>query len=508
MAVCLGYFSPVFAQDDKQVVDAIIKEATENSQLERLGHELLDVIGPRLVGTPEMKNAHDWAVNTYKSWGIPAENQQYGTWRGWQRGITHIDLIEPRVRSLNGMQLAWSPGIKKPVVAEVVLLPEAQDSVAFSRALSQVKGKLVMVSMPQMTGRPDYNWEEFATGESFEKMKNERSEQEKAWRDKMNKTGYNSRTLIAALENAGAAGIITLNWSRGFGANKVFSASTKKIPTVDLSLEDYGLVYRLAQHGSKPKLRIAAESKELGEVPAFNTIATIKGSEKPNEFIILSAHFDSWDGATGATDNGTGTMVMMEAMRILKEVYPNPKRTIIAGHWGSEEQGLNGSRAYVKDNPEIVENMQALFNQDNGTGRVVNISGNGFLHAYDYLGRWLEAVPQEYKNELETNFPGTPSGGGSDHASFVAAGAPAFMLSSLNWSYWNYTWHTNLDTYDKIVFDDVRSNAIMTAILTYMASEDPERTSRDRATLPKNPRTGEQMTWPEPRDATRRGGLD
>ena len=167
-------------------------------------------------------------VNTYKSWGIPAENQQYGTWRGWQRGITHIDLIEPRVRSLNGMQLAWSPGIKKPVVAEVVLLPEAQDSVAFSRALSQVKGKLVMVSMPQMTGRPDYNWEEFATGESFEKMKNERSEQEKAWRDKMNKTGYNSRTLIAALENAGAAGIITLNWSRGFGANKVFSASTKK----------------------------------------------------------------------------------------------------------------------------------------------------------------------------------------------------------------------------------------------------------------------------------------
>ena len=508
LAVCLGYFSPVLAQDNKQVIDAIIKEATENSQLEKLGHELLDVIGPRLVGTPEMKNAHDWAVNTYKGWGIAAENQQYGTWRGWQRGITHIDLIEPRVRSLNGMQLAWSPGLKKPVVAEVVLLPEAKDSVSFLRALPQVKGKLVMVSMPQMTGRPDYNWEEFATEESFEKMKNDRSEQEKAWREKMNNTGYNARTLIAALENAGAAGIITLNWSRGFGANKVFSASTKKIPTVDLSLEDYGMVYRLAQHGSKPKLRIAAESKDLGEVPAFNTIATIKGSEKPEEYIILSAHFDSWDGATGATDNGTGTMVMMEAMRILKEVYPNPKRTIIAGHWGSEEQGLNGSRAYVKDNPEIVENMQALFNQDNGTGRVVNISGNGFLHAYDYIGRWLEAVPREYKNEIETNFPGTPAGGGSDYASFVAAGAPAFSLSSLNWSYWNYTWHTNLDTYDKIVFDDVRSNAILTAILTYMASEDPEKTSRERAVLPVNPRTGEQMTWPEPRDGTRRGGLD
>ena len=501
-------FAPIHAQEKDQVIENIIKEANENSHLESLGHHLLDVIGPRLVGTPEMKQAHDWAVSTYEGWGISAENEQYGEWRGWERGITHIDLIEPRVRSLNGMQLAWSPGMKKPVIAEVVLLPEAQDSAAFAKVMSQVKGKLVMISMPQMTGRTDYNWEEFATEKSFEKMKADREEQTNAWREKIGKTGYNGRSLPQALENAGAVGIVTLNWSRGFGANKVFSASTKKIPTIDLSLEDYGMVYRMAESGNKPKLRIVAESKELGVVPAFNTIATIKGTEKPEEYIILSAHFDSWDGATGATDNGTGTIVMMEAMRILKKMYPNPKRTIIAGHWGSEEQGLNGSRAYVKDNPEIVENLQALFNQDNGTGRVVNLSGGGFLHAYDYLGRWMEAVPSDYKNEIEYNFPGTPAGGGSDYASFVAAGAPAFNLSSLNWSYWNYTWHTNLDTYDKIVFDDVRNNAILTAILAYKASEDPETTSRERATLPKNQRTGEQMTWPEPRDATRKGGLD
>ncbi len=507
-ACTLMLFAPSQAQETDQVVENIIKEANENSQLENLGHQLMDVIGPRLVGTPEMKQAHDWAVKTYEGWGISAENEQWGEWRGWERGITHIDLIEPRVRSLSGMQLAWSPGTKKPVIAEVIVLPEAQDSAAFANVLSQVKGKLVMISMPQMTGRPDYNWEEFATDKSFEKMKENREEQSNAWREKIRNTGYTGRNLPEALENAGAVGIITLNWSRGFGANKVFSASTKKIPTVDLSLEDYGMVYRLAESGNKPKLRIVAESKELGAVPAFNTIATIKGTEKPEEYIILSAHFDSWDGATGATDNGTGTLVMMEAMRILKKMYPNPKRTIIAGHWGSEEQGLNGSRAYVKDNPEIVENLQALFNQDNGTGRVVNLSGGGFLHAYDYLGRWMEAVPEEISGEIETNFPGTPAGGGSDYASFVAAGAPAFSLSSISWSYWNYTWHTNLDTYDKIVFDDVRNNAILTAILAYKASEDPERTSRERASLPKNPRTGEQMTWPEPRDATRKGGLD
>jgi hypothetical protein len=509
IALVLGQLTLVNAQETDQIVKNIIKEANENSQLETIGHHLMDVIGPRLVGTPQMQEAHDWAVETYKSWGIEAENQQWGEWRGWDRGITHIDLIEPRVRSLSGMQLAWSPGTgKKPVVAEVIVIPEAIDSIAFEKKLSQVKGKLVMISMPQMTGRPDDNWEEFATDISFEKMKTNRDAQTEAWKTKMNNTGYNGKSLPEALEKSGAVGIITLNWSKGFGANKVFSASTKRIPTVDLSLEDYGMVYRMVESGQKPKLRIVAESKELGTVPAFNTIATIKGTEKPEEYIILSAHFDSWDGATGATDNGTGTIVMMEAMRILKKMYPNPKRTIIAGHWGSEEQGLNGSRAYVKDHPEIVENIQALFNQDNGTGRVVKLSGGGFLHAYDYLGRWMEAVPEEISGEIKTDFPGTPAGGGSDYASFVAAGAPAFSLSSLSWSYWNYTWHTNLDTYDKIVFDDVRNNAILTAILAYKASEDPEKTSREKSVLPKNKRSGEQMIWPEARDATRKGGLN
>lgn len=231
----------------------------------------------------------------------------------------------------------------------------------------------------------------------------------------------------------------------------------------------------------------------------------LKVQEKPEEYIILSAHFDSWDGGTGATDNGTGTIVMMEAARILKKLYPNPKRTIIVGLWGGEEQGLNGSRAYVKDHPEVVNNMQALFNQDNGTGRVVNINGQGFLHSYEFITRWLQAVPVDIRKHIETTFPGIPGTGGSDFASFVAAGAPGFSLSSLNWSYGNYTWHTNRDTYDKIIFDDVRNNAILTAILTYMASEDPETFPRDRAVLPISPRTGEQIKWPEPRDANRTG---
>lgn len=507
---CFLFVSGITVAQEDQVIQNIVQEAEENSQLEKLAHELMDNIGPRLVGTPQMNNAHNWAVEKFKSWGIAAENQQWGEWRGWERGITHIDMISPRVQTLHGRQLAWSPSTGgNAVTAEVVVLPaEVKDSISFQEWLPSVEGKFVMVSMHQPTGRPDYNWEEFATEASFEKMKEQREEQAKAWAEKFKVMGYNPRTLPVALEEAGAAGVVGSNWSHGFGANKIFGAFTKDIPTVDISLEDHGMLYRLAENGSKPEISVVAESKDLGMQPTFNTIAEIKGTEKPDEYIVLSAHFDSWDGATGATDNGTGTIVMMEAARLLKEMYPNPKRTIIIGLWGSEEQGLNGSRAFVEDHPEIVENIQAVFNQDNGTGRVVNISGQGFLHAYDYIGKWLEEVPEEVSRHIETEFPGMPARGGSDYASFVAAGAPAFSLSSLSWSYWNYTWHTNLDTYDKIVFDDVRNNAILTAVLAYMASEDPERTSREQINLPDHPRTGEPQTWPEPRSPTREGGVN
>ncbi|MEJ2584539.1 MAG: M20/M25/M40 family metallo-hydrolase [Robiginitalea sp.] len=499
----------MLAQNVEAIVQEIEKEATENSHLREMAHELMDVIGPRLVGTPQMKKAHDWAVNTFEEWGIEASNEQWGTWRGWERGICHIDLLAPRVVSLHGRQLAWSPSTpEEGITAEMVILPQVADSLAFDRWLPQVKGKWVCVSMPQLTGRPDYNWEEFATEASFEKLKNTREELTEAWSENLRNTGYDSRSLNQALEAAGAAGIIQSRWSNGFGANKIFSANTSEIPVIDLSLEDYGMLYRMIENGDQPKLRVVAKSRELGRVPTFNTIATIPGTELPDEYVVLSAHFDSWDGGTGATDNGTGTLTMMEAARILKKVYPNPRRTIIVGLWGSEEQGLNGSRAYVEDHPEVVEGLQALFNQDNGTGRVVRISGQGFLHSYAYLGRWLEAVPDAITEHIETTFPGSPGRGGSDYASFVAKGAPAFSLFSLSWSYWNYTWHTNLDTYDKIVFDDVRSNAILTAVLAYMASEDPERTSREKAILSINPETGEPREWPEPRQANREGGTN
>lgn len=506
------------SQNREEFVKNVQEEVKNHSEkeLKQNAHELFDDIGPRLVGTPEMKRAHDWAVEKYDSYGILAENQEWGKWRGWERGITHIDMIAPRTQTLAGTQLAWSPSTKKRgVKAKAINLPTSiKDSVSFQKWLPKVKGKFVMLSMPEPTGRPDHDWKEWATEKSFEKMKKDREKQQAAWAKNLKKTGLvkfpglrGQTKLIEALEEAGAVGIISNYWSNGFGTSKIFWAETKNIPTVDIELEDYTMLYRMIEHGDAPELHIVTQSKDLKEQPTFNTVAEIEGTEKPEEYVMLSAHFDSWDGGTGATDNGTGTLLMMEVMRILKKYYPKPKRTILVGHWASEEQGLNGSSAFVEDHPEIVENIQALFNQDNGTGRIEQMNGSGFLHAYKYLPKWMAAVPDTV-NEVELSFPGNPATGGTDHASFVRAGAPAFNLGALSWSYWNYTWHTNRDTYDKIVWGDLKNNVLLTAVLAYMAAEDDETVSKEKVTLPIDEETGEPQSWPDPIEPDRKGMLD
>ena len=487
----------LFAQAKDKVVDQIIEEATEHSQLENYAFELIDVIGPRLVGTPQMKQAHDWVKNSYIGLGFEARNEAYGTWKAWERGVTTIAMTSPRIQSLEGRQLAWSPAtVKKGIEAEVVVLPETITAAEFKELLKQVKGKFVLISKNTLSGRPDYQWKEYATPESYEKYKKEQAEVDAAWAKRISNTGHSLKELPKVLESAGAVGVLMSYWTGIMGANRVFGAETTKIPTVDLSVEDYGLLYRLAEKGQKPRIQVQADSKDLGTTETYNTIAELKGSEKADEFVILSAHLDSWDGATGATDNGTGIITMMEAARILKKVLPKPKRTILIGNWGSEEQGLNGSRAFVADHPELHDKIQVVLNQDSGTGRIVNLSGQGFLNSYDFLGDWLQAVPEAYKNDLKTTFPGSPSSSGSDHSSFVSAGIPAFMLGSLNWGYGGYTWHTNRDTYDKIVFDDIRSNAILIAILAYKASEADEMVSREKIELPLQ-KNGDRASWPE-----------
>ncbi len=542
----------------------------DSSHVQQLSQTLFDSIGPRLTGSPGLTSASDWVMREYKAWGIEAKREQYGTWRGWRRGISHIDLMAPRVRSLEGTMLAWSPGTRGvPVRAEAIILPMFKDSTEFVKWLPQAKGKIVLLSPAYPTCRPSEDWIKFATPESKARMDTAVAQTLKDWtimtgtdlRPDSSKlyrgTGYalalGTGTLGMRLEKAGIVGMISSRnklsgfanpfaaqgggqfptgggrgagggggpggragggasergggpatslaaaaqarggfvapgGAGGWGVIEVFETYNKIAPAVTLTCEDYGLVYRLAENKQKPMVRLDLDASLLGEQSAFNTIGMIKGTEKPNEYVMLSAHFDSWDASSGATDNGTGTMMAMEAMRILKQVYPHPKRTIMVGHWASEEQGLNGSTAFTEDHPEVMKGLQALFNQDNGTGRVQSLTSSGLTDIGRHLKSWYNQLPAFYTDSMSSNvvswsFNDIPTGnpGGTDGAVFACFGTPSFGMGGVGWNYSTYTWHTNRDTYDKVVFDDLKHNATLAAMMVYLASEDPDFIKRDRS---------------------------
>lgn len=498
--ISIGIYAQSTIQQ-KEIIDKMQDEIQNNSHIEQLAFELLDEIGPRLVGSPAMIQANEWAVNRFKACGIEANNEAFGTWKSWQRGITHVDMIAPRAKTLEATQWAWSPATKKPVQADVVLFPEIDNEGQFQNWLKNIKGKVVLLSPYRISGRPDAQIKQFATQEVYEKLKAEQKHLDDLFKEHLSNTGFSYSEIIKEIEKADAAAIVVCTWSGALGSNRVFGARTQKIPFIEMSLEDYGMLYRLTQRGKAPTLKLDVQSKILPEAKNFNTIAIIPGKELPEEYVILSSHLDSWDGGQGATDNGTGVLTMMEAARVLKKHYQNNKRTILIGLWGGEEQGLNGSRAFVEDHPEMVKNTQVVFNLDSGTGKINRIGGEGFLHTYDFLSRWIQSIPKEVQADITLDVPGMPGSGGSDQASFVAAGIPAFYLNAVNWDYGSYTWHTNRDTYDKIIFDDIKNNALIIAAMTLMASED-DRLNKEKRVLPKD-NEGVQRQWPVPKSPMR-----
>jgi carboxypeptidase Q len=503
--------TPVRGQDNPTgdpVVQRIYDEGMRRSQASRLAQVLMDSIGPRLTGSPANRAANDWLLRTYKAWGIDVNNEQYGTWRDWTRGPSGLTLVSPRMRVLEATMHAWSASTAAGgITADVVIIPRAaelRDSSGFARWLSTVKGKLVLASMPQLSCRPDSDvrfWADSAVAAHAAVLRDSAMAE---WTSRFSAAHVNPRQLPALLERAGAAGVLSNAWSRGWGVDKIQSARARSVPSFDVSCEDYGLLARLAENGQHPRVRAVAEATlAAAESPVFNTVARIPGSEKPNEYVMLSAHLDSWDAGSGATDNGTGTITMLEAMRILKSAYPRPKRTILVGHWSGEEEGDIGSSAFAADHPEVVKGLQALFNQDNGTGEIDTVQTNGFVDAAPALARWMSRMPADLTHNITLMLPGIAHNESTDSDAFDCRDAPGFFLTSADWSYTDYTWHTNRDTYDKVNFDEVKRNATLIALFAYEAAEDPTFVTRTRRVPPADPRTGQPTRVPTCDEAPR-----
>jgi hypothetical protein len=496
------------AQDAPAVSPAIQRIWTlgmDSSHAPRLAQVLLDSLGPRLLGSPDMEAAQGWAMNILGGYGVEANKENFGTWRSWRRGHSHIDLIKPRVRTLEGTMLGFSPGTnRKDRVAETVILPLFKDSTEFQTWLPSVKGKLVLVSAPFASCRTTDDWQRNGTPASVAKDNAIRAANTREWSGRnVRGTGLSlalgGGELAVRLEQAGAAGVISSRPTNSVGTFAVFETYTTKVPTVGLSCEDYGLVFRLTENNQHPQIRLNLDAELLGEQPISNVIGRIQGSTKPEEYVVLSAHFDSWDGASGATDNGTGTVAMMEAMRILKQVLPKPQRTIIIGLWAGEEEGLIGSRVFTEDHPEVMKGLQAIFNQDAGTGRVTRIGASGLPNAAKHLSAWIKQLPPDLQKQLPYDgSPGRPGSGGSDDASFACHGVPTFGMGGVSWDYGTLTWHTNRDTYDKVAMDDLKANATLIASLAYLASEDPEFITRERVDLSALPAAPAGRAGPAP----------
>jgi carboxypeptidase Q len=499
-------FSTSLAAQTFRTEDPVVRRmwrlGMDSSRTERLAQVLMDSIGPRLTGTTGFAAAGDWLERTYKEFGVSARRHQYGTWRAWRPGAAHMQLIAPRLQNLEMEMLAWSPGTRnRAVEGDVVVVPTVADTAAASAWLRTVRGKFVLVSAPEAMCRAPAELERFARTATVTRVREARTatfqahQQKLALFAKRDTAGRVIAGIEERLDSSGAAGVIELSWSNGWGVNKVFASSTNQIPSVDISCEDYGLLHRLASNNQGPRVRLTADAQTGGEAPMFNIIAELRGRELPNEYVVLSAHLDSWHSATGATDNGTGTITMLEAMRILSIAYPNPRRTILVGHWGAEEVGLLGSASFAEDHPQVIEGLQALFNQDNGTWRADTLEAQGYSRAGANLARWVSQLPAEISDHLRLVVPGPQANPGSDHSTFVCRGVPGFRLQAAYPEYRQYTWHTNRDTYDKIVFDDLKNNATLAAMLAYAASEDPEKVPRDKSVLPPLA-NGRARAWP------------
>lgn len=471
-------------------VQRLWDEGMQRGQVMELAQVLLDSIGPRLTNSDRFDAGQRWLIGKYAEWGITAKQEQYGTWRKWIRGVTHMDMVFPRVRTLEAIQLAWSPGTGNQWrEAEAITLPKTNES--WEEWAANARGKFVLYTAPVAVCRSPAQIAEYGTEATQSRLASLRTREALAEMSDRLIRGGNPKEWP---KTVGVAAMLGNNWSSYPGINKIFGSPKDQVPTIDVSCEDYGLLYRLAENGQHPRVRLYAESQDLGEQPVHNVIATIPGTEKPNEYIVLSAHYDSWDGASGATDNGTGTLTMLEAARILKAIYPNPKRTIIVGHWGGEEQGLNGSRAWVADHPEMVARVHAGFNQDNGTGRIQSLGPGPFPAGQDALIRYLQALPSQASGQIRLSGVGNPATGGTDNASFQCMKSPVYGAGGVSWDYGSTTWHTNRDTYDKVIAEDLQYNATLIAMLTYMADQDPQLLSHDVIDL--KDREGNPAPWP------------
>jgi carboxypeptidase Q len=520
---------PLLAQKaaDKDLLERIRKEEASNSQIMKTMHMLTDVYGPRLTGSPNHKHAAEWAIKQMAAWGM--KNAHLEPWDfghvGWLNQRLTAHMISPIKDVLTCEVLAWTPSTRGPVRANTrqLILPErpTQDQLTafFEKEKAGVRGRIILAgkhTIVQVNLNPP-----------AKRLTDEQAQQ---------RFGPNARPFAfptpsptptpapgaakplanrqideqidAFLKENGA--LIRVNDAgrefrqiRAFN-NRTFDVS-KAVPTIVMSNEDYGRISRILADGTDVTLEFNIVNRVYPEgKTSYNTIAEIPGTDKADEVIMLGGHLDSWHAATGATDNAIGCAIMMEAARILQTLGVKPRRTIRVALWSGEEEGLLGSQAYVKahfgafENPKPgYEKFGGYFNIDSGTGRVRGAGVFGPPEGANIMRDIL--APFKDDGVVGATASRSRNLGGSDNTSFNQAGLPGIGMGQDPIEYQTHTWHTNLDTYERILEDDVKKNAVTVAWCIYqLAMRDDLLPRFAKAGMPPLPPPAAEPALPKP----------
>ncbi len=541
LAICVGLAVPVPAQApaSPDVYAQIRAEETNNSKIMWTIHQITDVYGHRVTGSPSLKAASDWAVKTLNSWGLQNAHLEPFTFHppsaakpvvGWENLELSADAVKPFRSQLMVKPLAWTPSTKGVVTAEVVILtppgltrggagfagrgareaapapssalpppmpprqaqerpqqPTRAELDAYLNPMKdKVRGKIVLVGKhvevpanfnPAPLRRTDEQWRvmfdpnspapQFGGGRGGQQQQLQPGQmtfQEVA--RAVDQFLLENGALLRINDSGRAYGIIIAQQNSTYDSSRV-------VPTLVMRNEDYGRIYRLVNADTPVTLRVNMQNKEYPEgTTAYNVIAEIPGTDKADEVVMLGGHFDSWHDATGATDNGIGCAMMMEAARILATIQVKPRRTIRVALWSGEEQGLLGSIAYVGQHFGTAENPKpefhkftAYFNIDSGTSKPRGASVFGPPSAAAMIRDAL--APFADWGFMGVRASNSRNLGGTDSTSFNNAGLPGVGLSQDPFDYNTFTHHTNLDTYERIYEQDVREGAVMIASAVY-----------------------------------------
>ncbi len=452
---------------EKAEVEKLLSSAREeNRAMEHLDY-LTNRIGPRLTGSDNLQNACEWARDRFKSFGI--ENARLEKWGefpvGFNRGPWSGRMVEPQVKALTFGTNSWTAGTKGIVRGKAVLAPENEEGLAKVKA--DLPGAWVLV--PPTAAGAGQRGPQAAPNADF------RKKLEAAY----------AEAKIAGTVRGGRNDLIITG-----GSYRVSWDKLPETPTINLIKPQFDEIAGLVKEGKPVVLEFDIRNYfKKGPIPLYNVIADIPGTEFPDEYVIVGGHIDSWDGATGATDNGTGCATTLEAARLLMKSGIRPRRTIRFMLWSGEEQGLMGSRAHVRANPELMKKISAVLVHDGGTNYLSGIGATKAMRK-DFETAFAPVIGLDPAMPFAIREVNGLRGGGSDHASFLTAGVPGFFWGQAGKAVYSRTHHTQHDTYDTAVADYQKHSSVVAALGALGIADLDHLLSREAMVAPGGPGRG------------------